>query len=170
MEGKTLVPVEIERKFLVADDAWRRSAGAGKTIRQGYIITEDHCSVRVRIRGDGKCALTTKLPRSGVSRYEFEHDIELRDAENLMELCSGHVIEKTRYNVEFAGHTWEVDVYDGANAGLVVAEIELDREDRDFELPSWIGEEVTGMERYQNSALAKRPCSTWEPESAEAIA
>lgn len=162
------MPVEIERKFLLVADSWRPMADDGKTIRQGYIITENHCSVRVRIRGDGKCTLTTKLPRSGVSRYEFEHDIELRDAENLMDLCSGHVVEKTRYKVEHAGDIWEIDVYDGANAGLVVAEIELDREDRDFDLPAWVGEEVTGMERYQNSALARRPVSTWEAETVEA--
>ena len=163
MEGNTLVPVEIERKFLVAADTWRKSADDGKSIRQGYIITEDHCSVRVRIRGDGKCTLTTKLPRSGVSRYEFEHDIELRDAEGLMGLCSGHVIEKTRHKVEHAGHTWEIDVYDGANKGLVVAEIELDQEDREFKLPDWIGSDVTGVKRYQNSQLSREPYATWEP-------
>ena len=163
------MPVEIERKYLVANDAWRREAGEGSRIQQGYIVSQDNCNVRVRIRCNGRCTLTTKMPRSGLSRYEFEHDIDLVDAENLMSLCGSRVVDKRRFKVEYAGHVWEVDVYDGANKGLVVAEIELDREDREFKVPDWIGSDVTGIKRYQNSQLSREPYASWEPVGAEAL-
>ena len=155
------MPVEIERKFTVTDHAWREDADKGIQIRQGYIINENNCSVRVRIYGDGRANLTTKLPRAGISRYEFEQPISLREAESLMELCGEAVVEKTRYEIEFGGLVWEVDAYERTNLGLVIAEIELDRENQSFQRPAWIGHEVTGIPRYQNSRLAARPFRTW---------
>ena len=155
------MPVEIERKFLVSNDTWEKAADTGTKIVQGYIINADHCSVRVRQCSNGKCTLTTKLPRNGISRYEFEHPIEAREAENLMELCGDAVVEKVRYIIEMDGLVWEVDRFSGLNEGLTVAEIELEREDQDFERPLWLGEEVTGLERYQNSKLARHPFSHW---------
>ncbi|MEM7425742.1 MAG: CYTH domain-containing protein [Pseudomonadota bacterium] len=168
VRGVVDVPVEIERKFLVLDDAWRQSADAGTRIRQGYIVGEDHCSVRVRIRSNGECTLTVKLPHNGMSRYEFEHNIDQREAEGLMELSRGAILDKHRYLVEHQGLTWEIDVYDGANSGLVVAEIELSSEGQNFEAPAWIGPEVTGQERYQNSRLAREPFEMWPAEETQA--
>ncbi len=155
------MPVEIERKFLVANDTWRQSADQGVNISQGYVVNTDHCSVLIRIASNGKCTLTTKLPRSGMSRYEFEHDIEQREAENLMELCGDAVVEKVRFKITIDGLVWEIDTFSGLNEGLTVAEIELEQEDQPFTRPSWVGEEVTGLERYQNSKLATRPYSQW---------
>ena len=159
--GLSAVPVEIERKFLVANQDWRKSADQGTKFVQGYIINAGHCSVRVRICSDGKCTLTTKLPRAGISRYEFENPIELREAEGLMELCGDAIVEKVRYKIEIGDLTWEVDAFEGLNAGLTVAEVELEREDQPFARPSWLGEEVTGRERYQNSRLARHPYAQW---------
>ncbi len=159
--GFGAVPVEIERKFLVANQDWRESADQGTRIVQGYIINADRCSVRVRICSDGKCTLTTKLPRAGISRYEFEHPIELREAEGLMDLCGDAIVEKVRFKIETDGLTWEVDAFEGLNEGLTVAEIELDDEDQAFTHPGWLGEEVTGRAPYQNSKLAVHPFSRW---------
>ncbi|NNF76621.1 MAG: CYTH domain-containing protein [Rhizobiales bacterium] len=155
------MPVEIERKFLVANDTWRQFADAGVKIVQGYVVNTDHCSVRIRIGSTGKCTLTTKLPRSGMSRYEFEHDIEQSEAENLMELCGDAIVEKVRFKITHGGLVWEIDTFSGLNDGLTVAEIELEQEDQTFTRPSWLGEEVTGLEQYQNSRLASRPYSQW---------
>ena len=155
------MPVEIERKFLLANGDWTHSADAGVKIVQGYIINADHCSVRVRQCSDGKCTLTTKLPRAGISRYEFEHAIELREAENLMELCGDTVVEKVRHTLKIDGLVWEIDRFAGLNEGLTVAEVELEREDQPFTRPSWLGAEVTGIERYQNSKLARHPFLHW---------
>lgn len=155
------MPIEIERKFLVANDTWRQFADEGVKIVQGYVVNANHCSVRIRIGSNGKCTLTTKLPRSGMSRYEFEHEIEQREAENLMELCGDAVVEKVRFKIPLDGLVWEVDTFDGLNEGLTVAEIELEQEDQAFARPSWLGEEVTGLEQYQNSRLARQPYSQW---------
>ncbi len=159
--GVGAMPVEIERKFLVANEEWRKSADQGTKITQGYIINAGHCSVRVRICSDGNCTLTTKLPRGGISRYEFEHPIELREAEGLIDLCGDAIVEKVRFKIETDGLTWEVDAFEGLNEGLTVAEIELDDEDQAFTHPGWLGEEVTGRASYQNSKLAVHPFSRW---------
>ncbi len=155
------MPIEIERKYLVADETWRQSASAGVHIIQGYIVNANHCSVRVRICSNGKCTLTTKLPRLGISRYEFEHDIDLREAESLMEMCGDAVVEKRRHIIKLDNLVWEIDCFEGLNEGLVVAEIELEREDQTFSAPPWLGREVTAHGRYQNSKLAREPYSTW---------
>ena len=155
------MPVEIERKFLVKNDDWRSAADGGNRLRQGYIVGEDRCDVRIRIPSDGQCTLTVKLAKTGISRFEFEHSVELPEAEGLMELCEGAILDKTRFKVHHQGLTWEIDVYAGANAGLTVAEIELGSEGQDFERPSWLGGEITGQKRYKNAMLSRQPYTTW---------
>ena len=144
--------VEIERKFLVAAGGWRALAAEGRHIRQGYLMVGP---VQVRIRRSGEAAyLTIKGPRSGISRPEFEYEIPADEAEAMFALCLHSPIDKTRYEVENAGHVWEIDVYGGRHAGLVIAEVELDDIDEAFSLPDWIGPEVSGDRRYSNAVLA----------------
>ena len=153
--------LEIERKFLVAGD-YKPFAVSHSRITQGYISSASGRTVRVRIRGD-KGYLTIKGASEGISRYEWEREIPVADAESLMAICEPGVIDKTRWLVPVGDgvHTWEVDEFHGDNDGLVVAEIELRAEDDTFEKPSWLGEEVTGDRRYYNSMLTKRPFRTW---------
>ena len=152
---------EIERKFLLTDDRWRESVSTSSYYRQGYLASSDGASVRVRV-ADGKGYLNIKSMTLGVSRHEFEYVIPLADAEEMLdELCLGPKIEKTRHFVMHAGHTWEIDVFEGDNAGLVVAEIELDAEDEHFEVPAWAGKEVSHEERYYNVCLVKHPYKEW---------
>lgn len=151
--------VEIERKFLVQDESWKVGAGEGLDCRQGYLMSNGEKTVRVRIMGD-KAYLTIKGPVEGISRSEFEYEIPVEDAEDILALC-GHPIEKTRYLIKHAGMRWELDVFAGANEGLVMAEVELASEGQLFELPPWAGEEVSGDIRYYNAYLARRPFSTW---------
>jgi len=151
--------IEIERKFLVAGNDWQAGADEGRSIRQAYLANGGAASVRIRVLGDrgGKSArLTIKSRGGGLSRAEFEYPVPVADALELMALRSGNVIEKTRYRVP-AGpdRVWEVDVFAGVHAGLVLAEIELGAEDELFERPDWLGEEVTGDPRYANAALAR---------------
>jgi adenylate cyclase len=151
--------LEIERKFLVKNDNWR--AGKGTPFRQGYLNSDLNRVVRVRTMGE-QAVLTIKGPNTGAVRREFEYEIPLDDANDMLDdLCERPLIEKTRYKVEFAGHTWEVDEFFGENAGLVVAELELQAEDEDFARPDWLGEEVTDDPRYFNSNLVLRPYTTW---------
>jgi CYTH domain-containing protein len=151
---------EIERKFLVIGDDWRQRA-AGTTIRQGYLCALDERTVRVRVAGD-RGTLTIKGMVVGAARAEYEYEIPVGDAEELLnELCERPLIEKTRYRVGNAGDTWEVDVFAGDNAGLTVAEIELEDESQAVVRPDWIGEEVTGDPRYLNANLFKHPFSCW---------
>jgi CYTH domain-containing protein len=149
---------EIERKFLVEGTAWRQ--GGGTRISQGYLNRDKERTVRVRIAGD-KAFLTIKGVSRGASRAQFEYPIPLADAEQLLELSDGPVIEKTRYVIDNDGSTWEVDEFSGDNAGLVVAEIELTAEDEHFSRPPWLGKEVTEDSRYFNSSLARHPFVTW---------
>ncbi|MEY3298174.1 MAG: hypothetical protein RLZZ597_1434 [Cyanobacteriota bacterium] len=151
---------EIERKFLVVHGGWR--AGAfGKALRQGYIPTQDARTVRVRVVGD-QGYLTLKGPALGMVRSEFEYPIPLTDAEVILAtLCQPPLIEKTRYRIPIDDVVWEVDEFWGANAGLVMAEVELTTPDQPVALPDWVGEEVTYDLRYSNSNLARTPFSEW---------
>jgi adenylate cyclase len=150
--------VEIERKFRVTGDAWRNDSGV--LYRQGYLNRDKVRTVRIRIAGSA-AFLTIKGKSTGATRAEFEYPVPMDDAQALLALCDGPLIEKTRYIVLHAGHRWEVDEFAGDNAGLVVAELELSAEDEAFERPAWLGEEVTHDARYFNSNLATQPFCTW---------
>lgn len=155
--------IEIERKFLVLDSSYREQAFSSSRICQGYICSMRGRTVRVRIR-DGKGYLTIKgaSNKSGTSRYEWEHELPLSEAEELMKLCEPGMIDKTRYLVKCGTHTFEVDEFYGANEGLVIAEVELADENEPFERPAFLGEEVTGQVKYYNSFLMKKPYKDWE--------
>lgn len=154
------MPLEIERKFLVTHDGWRRSDG-GVRYRQGYLSTDPGRSVRVR-SGAGKTFITIKGLTVNSTRPEYEYPIPLEDAEELLDtLCLKPLIEKTRHVVEHAGLRWEVDEFEGVNAGLVIAEVELGSADQRIDLPDWVGKEVTDDPRYYNASLIEHPYSTW---------
>jgi adenylate cyclase len=153
---------EIERKFLVKDDTWRECVTKASFYRQGYLANSSGASVRVRV-ADEKGYLNIKSMTLGVSRHEFEYEIPLSDAEDMLDnLCVGPKIEKTRYFVKYGNHIWEVDVFEGDNEGLVVAEIELASEDEQFKLPRWAGKEVSHEERYYNVCLVQHPYKEWK--------
>lgn len=155
--------LEIERKFLVLNDDYKRQAYDSSRICQGYICRNHGRTVRVRIRGD-RGYLTIKGPSNadGISRFEFEKEITLDEAKALMTLCEPGLIDKTRYLVKAGSHTFEVDEFYGDNAGLVMAEVELQSEDETFEKPDFIGQEVTGDRRYYNGHLSKNPYVNWK--------
>ena len=151
---------EIERKFLVSGEAWRETA-EGTRYRQGFLSTEPERTVRVRVAGP-RGSITVKGKNVGARRAEFEYEIPVADAERMLDtLCKRPLIEKVRYVLAVGAHTWEIDVFEGDNAGLVVAEIELRREDEAFEKPEWVGDEVTGDPRYFNSNLVANPYRAW---------
>jgi adenylate cyclase len=154
--------MEIERKFLVLDDAYRAEAYRTYRIAQGYLCSAPERTVRVRLRDD-EGFLTVKGPsdETGVSRYEFEQPVARADAEEMLRLCEPGIIDKERHLVRFGQHLWEVDRFHGDNEGLTVAEIELDRKDEPFERPAWLGREVTGEKRFYNAMLSKRPFNQW---------
>lgn len=152
---------EIEKKFLLVNDDWRQLA-KGIYYRQGYLCSQKERTVRVRTI-EGKGFLTVKGVSVGATRAEYEYEIPVTDANELLnELCAKPIIEKKRYKIKHGGFIWEVDEFFGENQGLVVAEIELDREDQQFDKPLWIGDEVTGEQRYFNANLFKNPFATWE--------
>lgn len=151
---------EIERKFLV-DTSKLPSLPAGQIIAQGYLPTEGRTVVRVR-RKDQSAFLTIKGENTGLSRLEFEYPIPTDDADALLQqLCQTPVIRKTRYLLPFAEHTWELDIFEGDNQGLVVAEVEMQSEDERVELPEWVTEEVSGEAKYYNSSLQSYPYCQW---------
>jgi adenylate cyclase len=151
---------EIERKFLVEADDWRQGS-RGRRVRQGYLSADPGRSVRIRMVGDSAW-LTIKGGTTGYSRVEFEYPIPTQDALHLLdELCIRPVIDKTRHEVNYGGHRWEIDEFHGANEGLVIAEIELAAEDEHFERPHWLGAEVSDDPRYYNVNLARHPFSRW---------
>ncbi|HEM47264.1 MAG TPA: CYTH domain-containing protein [Alphaproteobacteria bacterium] len=153
--------LEIEKKFLVVDDRWRAQAGPGVRYRQGYMTEAGPASVRVRIGGQ-RAHLNIKSATLDQQRLEYEYEIPLADAEEMLErLCLRPLVEKTRYEIEHRGHTWEVDVFEGDNEGLVVAEVELTARDERFERPPWVGDEVSDDPRYYNVCLVKRPYKSW---------
>ena len=153
--------IEIERKFLVKERPFAMAKRSLK-INQGYILNEKSNVIRVREKGDDYF-LTIKGNNIGISRLEYDFPISKDDAEELIiHFCKTTLIEKTRHYVEHKGHTWEVDEFHGTNDGLIVAEIELESEDEKFEIPNWIGQEVTQDERYYNMNLAVHPYTSWE--------
>ena len=147
---------EIERKFLIKDDAFKAESVNKTKIIQGFLSTVPERTVRIRLQGD-KGFLTVKGigNKSGASRYEFEKEISIGDAQDLMAICEPGVIEKTRYNVKSGEHTFEIDEFYGDNDGLIVAEVELASEDEVFEKPEWLGVEVTGEVKYYNAMLMR---------------
>lgn len=153
--------IEIERKFRVSSDAWQLRVTRTRQIRQAYLTKNGRVSIRVRINDNETATLTIKAARSGLERHEYEYAIPLIDAEELMLQREDAIVSKTRHLVPFDGLTWEIDVFDGDNAGLVIAEVELDRADRTFERPDWLGDEVTADRRFYNADLAKRPYASW---------
>ena len=154
------MPQEIERKYLVKGEAWR-VPGAGTPYRQGYLSTVPERTVRVRLIRD-KGYLTVKGVSVGATRAEYEYEIPADEAGEMLDnLCEHPLIEKTRYRLEHHGLTWEVDEFDGDNAGLIVAEVELDNEDQAVTLPDWVGKEVTGERRYYNASLIAEPYTGW---------
>jgi adenylate cyclase len=157
--------IEIERKFLVKNNQYRTESYSKNHIFQGYICSESGRTVRVRIKND-KGFITIKGPsaNNGLSRFEWEQEIPVDGAKELLQLCGNALIEKYRYEVKSGKHVIEVDEFLGDNNGLVVAEIELDSENEDYLKPNWLGKEVTGERRYYNSMLIKNPFCKWEPE------
>lgn len=145
---------EIERKFLVRSDAWRSAVQSKSVLKQGYVASMDDRSVRIRILDEKAARLTLKIGRSTLTRDEFEYEIPVSDAEELLENAIGIVIEKTRHRVPHEGFVWEVDVFAGAHRGLIIAEVEMQAETDSPSLPAWLGREVTGDFRYSNQALA----------------
>ncbi|WP_022967822.1 CYTH domain-containing protein [Arenimonas oryziterrae] len=162
--------IEIERKFTVVDDRWRSEVENSVRMAQGYLNDmaalrdgTQKASVRVRIAGD-MAFLNMKSRELGHTRQEFDYPIPVHDAEALLRLCVGGLIDKTRHYVRHAGFLWEIDVFEGENAGLTVAEIELPSADTEFARPDWAGREVTDELRYYNLALAERPYAQWADE------
>jgi adenylate cyclase len=161
-----LVSLEIERKFLLANDTWRAAVARSSWMRQGYLRADAMCTARVRVEaGDDaplRAWLTIKGPREGIGRPEFEYAIPPADALQMLEtMCPAPQIEKTRHIVQHAGHTWEIDEFAGENAGLVLAELELARADEAYARPAWLGKEVTDDTRYYNSFLQRNPFTRW---------
>ncbi|HVY64987.1 MAG TPA: CYTH domain-containing protein [Gammaproteobacteria bacterium] len=154
------MPREIERKFLLQSDAWRALAQHRQVMSQGYLAGGERVSVRVRVAGD-EAHLNIKSGGLVASRLEYEYAIPVAEALELLKLCPGPLIEKTRHYVDFDGFEWEIDEFHGANEGLVVAELELDREDQVFPRPAWLGKEVTHLRRYYNVSLVDHPFRTW---------
>jgi CYTH domain-containing protein len=145
---------EIERKFLVKDDGWRGTADAGTAMRQAYVAAMDDRTVRVRLIGENEARLTIKIGKGMLTRDEYEYDVPVADARELMTAAIGTVISKTRYRVQGDAHVWEVDVFAEPYEGLIVAEVEMRSEDDAPRLPDWLGREVTDDPRYSNYALA----------------
>lgn len=151
--------VEIERKFLVETSKWIPKS-FGVRIKQGYLSTDESRVVRVRIAGD-LAYITLKGKNRGISRAEFEYEIPPKDALILLKMCLNEPVEKTRYTEIYENMVWEIDVFEGVNNGLVLAEVELEDENQQFNLPGWVGVEVSMDERYFNSKLSENPFSKW---------
>lgn len=153
---------EIERKFLVLNNDFIAKSYDNDIIKQGYLSSDPDRSVRVRLKGESAyLTIKGKTSGDGISRYEWEREIRVSDAEELLLLCEPGIIEKVRYYVLVEENVFEVDIFWGDNNGLIVAELELNDEKEQFSRPEWLGEEITGDERYYNSALAKNPYKTW---------
>ena len=154
--------IEIERKFLVNGDAWQAQVESSVAMIQGYLAETESCSVRVRLAGDA-ASLNFKGLTIGARRTEFEYPLPTEDAEQMLDLyCGTRLIEKTRHYLRIRDCIWEIDEFSGANAGLVVAEVELDSEEQEFARPEWLGREVTHEPRYYNIRLVEHPYSEWK--------
>ena len=154
--------IEIERKFLVASDAFKAEAVRKQHIAQGYLNSHPERTVRVRIKGEaGFMTVKGKSNESGTTRLEWETELSLTEARPLLAICEAGTIDKVRYEIPAGKHVFEVDEFFGENEGLIMAEIELSAEDEDFVKPSWLGTEVTGDVRYYNAYLAKNPYKSW---------
>ena len=151
--------IEIERKFLVKRDKWNPNV-EGVFYRQNYLSITDQSVVRVRIKGT-EATLTVKSSGTGLTREEYQYEISVKDAENLLHLCPHKSIEKIRYKIDDQRHCWDVDEFKGENGGLLMAEVELESETEAVILPEWIGEEVTGDPRYYNATLIQNPFQLW---------
>jgi adenylate cyclase len=154
--------IEIERKFLVKSEEFKKNSFAKNEISQGYLNSNPERTVRVRIKGNqGYLTIKGKGNETGLSRFEWEVAIPVNEARILLELCESGIINKIRYEIKFGNHVYEVDEFFGENAGLFLAEIELQSEDEAFEKPDWLGEEVTNNQKYYNSYLSKNPFKNW---------
>lgn len=153
------MPLEIERRFLVRGEPWS-GRGPGTPLEQGYLLAAPERTLRVRLAGE-RAWLTLKLAVTATTRAEYEYAIPLEHARELLAACGDAVVAKTRHGLEHAGRRWTIDVFAGASAGLVLAELELEAEDAPFERPPWLGPEVTADGRYTSAALALRPWSEW---------
>jgi adenylate cyclase len=154
--------VEIERKFLLKSDSWRAQVTRAQRMTQGYLQRSADTAIRVRITGDRAHLNIKKSLDAGVHRLEFEYPIPLHDAQEMLDqIALPTIIDKTRHLLRVAGHTWEIDEFHGDNAGLIVAEIELQRVDEDFDRPAWLGEEISNDPRYYNSNLSEHPYCRW---------
>lgn len=152
---------EIERKFLLVNEDWRAFVSKSINYRQGYLNSDAHSSVRIRVSNDS-AKINIKSATIGAQRQEYEYDIPANDAHELLNtLCHKPLVEKTRHIVVIKQHTWEIDEFAGENQGLIVAEIELQATDEVFEKPDWVGDEVTEDVRYYNNQLAKHPYTRW---------
>lgn len=155
--------LEIERKFLVTSERFKGEAHSVTRIVQGYLNTHPERTVRVRIKGEqGFITVKGKSNEEGTTRFEWEKEISVIEAEALLKLCEEEVIEKMRYEVKVENHIFEVDEFFGNNEGLIVAEIELNSESEKFPKPAWLGKEVTGEREYYNSQLSKQPYKNWK--------
>jgi adenylate cyclase len=156
------MPFEIEKKFLVNSEQFKQDADKHVRIIQGYLSTNPQRTVRIRIKDDvGYLTIKGKSNQSGATRYEWEKEIDLADAKELLALCKEGVIDKTRFLVQSGKHTFEVDEFYGDNQGLIVAEVELESEDEFFKKPLWIANEVTGQDKYYNAMLMEKPYKNW---------
>lgn len=154
--------IEIERKFLVTSEDFKKEAFAKHQIAQGYLNSNPDRTVRIRIKGEsGFLTIKGKNNDSGTTRFEWETEIALMEAKPLLDLCEKGILLKTRYEIQVGKHVYEVDVFHGENEGLIIAEIELSSEQEVFEKPNWLGKEVTGDNRYYNSYISQKPFAAW---------
>jgi len=153
--------IEIERKFLVTDRSWHTSDLKGVQIKQGYLKNSHESVVRIRVAGEKGFITVKGTMEDSLCRSEFEYEIPVQDALEMLGMCQKPLVEKVRYYLNFMGFEWAIDLFEGENCGLVVAEIEIETENQIFEKPPWAGDEVTYDSRYLNSNLIKKPFNLW---------
>ncbi|WP_282030091.1 CYTH domain-containing protein [Winogradskyella eximia] len=154
--------IEIERKFLVTSELFKSEAFNSYNIKQGFLNSHKKRTVRIRLKKDmGYLTVKGESTSNGLSRFEWEKEISVEEAESLLDLCEKGIINKIRYEVKYGIHNFEVDEFFGDNAGLIIAEVELNTENEKFIKPNWLGEEVTGNVKYYNSQLSKNPYTNW---------